>query len=92
MALSYSTEQKRKMQRLVGEITELEQQIQELGFPRSPSAYRRLVLYRVRLDQQRAVLEQLKSEPFEACLAHIPGPGRPVRRKRRRSHRKHLSK
>jgi len=89
MALSYSTEQKLKMQRLVGEIAELERRIQELGFPRSPSGYRRMVVYRARLDQQRAVLEQLKSEPFEACLEQIPGPGRPVRRKRRRSRRKH---
>jgi len=92
MALSYSTEQKKKMQRLVGEIAELEQQIRELGFPRSPSGYRRLVLFRARLNQQRVVLEQLKSQPFEALLDHIPGPAQPVRRKGRHSRRKPLSK
>lgn len=92
MALAYSTGQKKKMQRLAGEIAELEQQIRELGLPRSPSGYRKLVLFRARLNQQRAVLEQLKSEPFEAWVAHIPDPARPVRRKRRQPRRKPLSK
>ena len=92
MALSYSTEQKKKMQRLSAEIAELEHQIRELGFPRSPSGYRKLVLFRARLNQQRALLEQLKSEPFEAWVEHAPDPARPPRRRRRQSRRKPLSK
>jgi len=92
MALSYSTEQRQKIQRLVGEIAELEWRIGELGFPRTPGGYRELVLFRARLNQQRAVLEELKSEPVQAWLDHIPGPARPVRRKRRHSRRKPLSK
>ena len=85
MALSYSTAHRQKIQRLVGEIADLEWQIQELGFPRTPAGYRKLVLYRARLNQQRIVLEQVRNEPFETWLDPVRSLVRPVRRKRRQS-------